>query len=355
MKRLLLVLAACGGDDAAVPDAPRVTPPTPDAAPSPAQLSARAFATTPTTVAVAETAALEVDITNLGGAFTGELQIDTPAQHTGCSDGFVRGGEMCELDLAIAPDHVGDLDVPITISASPGGSVTLHLPVTATAAPPLGVDPHALALGDVPLVGPAGQGGTGLLALRNNTSAPLGPISATIAGDAGFQVNDFDGCYGRTLAPVETCRIQVVYGPTTTAPGHATVTVAAGSEHTDVAITGTGTALLVAPGFNSDHLVVPDAYAGHSGGARRIQITNVVADALGPLEVKLTHADGSLANEFQLFGQNCIGATLGSFQICDVFVGLAKLDPGPATATLRIGTAATSVSTTLYGTAVEAP
>lgn len=355
MKRVLLLLAACGDTDPLTSpiDAPRIMP-TVDAPATPAVLTARVYAAPPT-VEVYETAHVLVDVTNLGGTAIDQVlwSDDASAVASGCEQGPLIGGALCELDFPIVLDHAGVTDVSIDVHSTAGDSVKLHVPVTAVAPSSLGADPRAIAFGRVALPGPFGGGTSQIITLRNNTASQLGPVAFSIAGDLDLTVSDFDSCMGASLQPSQLCRIQVFANPTTSSPLHATVSVTAGAEHVDIPVSATGTALLIAPGFTTDHVVVPDAYASTSGGSRHLAVTNVTTDSVGPLAVSITHADGTQANEFQLFGQNCVGAQLPGAHQCDLFIGLASLDAGMKTATLKISSGTTSESIALVGYVVD--
>lgn len=335
MKRWLLLLAACGSTETpGAVDAPTTIPV--DAPLPPALLTARIFPPVTPSVKQHQTFTFGVNVTNLGGTldpdpgFTADGMLDL---HN-CLP--IPAGGMCEYDVTETVDQLGAQSWSYSTFMPP---IAGTLAATGVAPDPLAADPDAVHFGPVQLN--QQQMPTRTVRLRNNASAPLGPLAIALTDDSHhFAITD-SHCIGTTLAVGTICDVVVSYAPTTSpplgsGPDNASLTITAGAQSIAVDLDGYGASLLLDPYSPTNQIQLPDAYAGTGGGSRVFTVMSFANENVGPLKVALLHTDGSPAPEISLRDDTCSGKTLSFAGTCTFGYGLAMPSPGMAVAVLEV-------------------
>jgi len=141
---------------------------------------------------------------------TGVDSVDFSTRSENCSGRLIEPGGECRVDLAFAPLEMGVRQAELEITANVRGQRAL-LPIAGEGvAPLLGSQPEKLDFGgeSVGATSPALD-----LDLVNRGTFPLSIRSVALTGsDAEFSIVG-NQCSSQTLAPAESCRLRIVFGP----------------------------------------------------------------------------------------------------------------------------------------------
>lgn len=176
--------------------------------------------------------------------------------------------------------------------------------------------------------------------VTNTGSAPTGTLTTSVSGGAAFAITT-DLCVGRSLAPAETCTLDVRFRPTTVGMHSATLTVGDGATTGTSSLRGTATPpspLQISPA-TFDFGVWPTMGAPVGPGPQVFTVTNS-GSTTGTLTVTAP-ADAT----FAITADTCAGTTLASGGTCRITVAFA---PGTSAG---VHTASLGVSASPGGTA----
>ncbi len=331
------LLAGCrfflpGADDDVVPDAGKDAPP-----PTPAVLavSPASIAFSPTPVGAKRSAML--DVANTGEANCGTISATSPnadleIQST-CTTLIGQG--TCTILATFAPTATETLDDDITVSASPGGTVVVHVTGSASATP------NVLSLSSLDLGGASFDMSSAPFAVTvtNDGSVATGPLTVDLPANSLFAIAS-DGCTNASVPPLASCAISIAYTPATMLGDRATLDV---TGIPGGAVSGT----LFGYGYHLD--VTPHPAAGFafpltpvgSTTSQTFTVTNGTTGTLGPLMTAFIPA----AVPFAISQDLCVGQSLAPGATCTLSVGFAPTVSGTVTAKLDARAITSSMST----------
>lgn len=172
---------------------------------------------------------------------------------------------------------------------------------------------------------------TQTISVVNNATVPTGIISLSKLGadPAEFTVT-MDTCTGLSLTAKSTCSLKVAFAPNGVGPKAAMVQLTATPGGTITAsASGTGEALRIA----TTPAEFGTAVLGDTSLAKTLTVTNVAANAVGPI---LTSLAGNHPGDFILSNDLCNNVTLPSMGTCTVDVQFKPTVLGPRDGLLRL-------------------
>jgi len=181
---------------------------------------------------------------SLGGA--GANQFTKPGD--ACDGQALAGGGTCTINVRFAPSGLGAQNATVTVTATPGGAVTIPVAGTGGSPAALAVNPTS---GDFGVVDVPNQSADTTFTVTNTGSVNATNLLVTLAGDIGEFVKTGDTCNGMlVLAPVAGgsagCTVKVAFKPTSFGTKNLTVTVSgrvansSGTTQATVSPTGVG-------------------------------------------------------------------------------------------------------------------
>ena len=268
------------------------------------------------TVANESEAAVALYSVNIEGA--GSSAFNTNGSNCGAS---LNPGQSCKITIRFAPGSEGDQRAFLHVRSegNPGEQVVELFGISAP--PQLSFEPESYEFG----LQPVKEGSTQTtLQLRNTGEGPV-QVSLEIAGSGS---NDFyigtSDCFGTTLAPNETCSIQVHFDPNQTGIYVAQVRARANNGATFSAeVSGTGGQAVL--GASPNPAGFGEATVGSAGLTRSITMTN---SGDFPGGFFLTLISGGDAASFQLLEEDCTGARLAPGGSCIARVLFQPTSPG---------------------------
>lgn len=302
------------------------------------------------------TATQTFTIANPGGTATGPLTTGLTGNDAGdfaisndtCAGQALDHGASCTIDVAFDPQSAGSKTASLSISGTPGGTVTSSLSGTGLASANLTITPNLQDFGSVVL----GQSSTDVsFAVVNTGGVATGALSQAVAGaDRADFVVVSSNCAGATLAPLASCTVIMKLAPTTTGSKGATLSVTATPG-------GAGTATLEGTGIAAGQIafVGPtsaaygDVTVGQTSASQTFTIQNTGAATTGPLSTAL---GGTEPAQFTIVpGSNgCQGTALAPSAQCTIAIQFAPTSGGPKSASLSImGSPGGSLSAGLSG------
>ena len=304
------------------------------AAPTPAHLaiSPKSFQYLPTAVG-ASSASQSFAVTNTGQSASGPLSIavtganisDFVLDSNTCATVLLAGG-ACSVSVHFAPTATGARSATLSVSGTPGGSVTSSLKGTGATAV-LAMSPVSHSYGSV-TIGASSVSQT--YTVTNKGLGASGPVSVTITGaDAGDFTENSTTC-GGPVAAGSSCTVSVTFTPAATGTRTATLTATASpGGSVTAALSGAGAAkalLAISPSSFDYGQVVP----GASSAAKTFTVTNKGLAPSGTLTAAL---GGTNAADFVVDSTTC-GAKLAVGASCTVQVHFAPAATGAVSATL---------------------
>ena len=306
------------------------------AAPRPANLAISPKSFQYVSVAVGTSSASQsFAVTNTGQSASGPLSVavtganisDFVVDSSTCTTALPAGG-ACSVSVHFAPTATGVRSATLSVSGTPGGSVTSSLKGTGATAV-LAMSPASHTYGSV-TIGASSVSQT--YTVTNTGQGASGPVSVSISGpDAGDFTENSTTC-GTPVAAGSSCTVSVTFTPTATGAHTATLTATASpGGSVTAALSGGGAAralLAISPPSFDYGQVVP----GTPAAAKTYTVTNNGLAPSGTLTVAL---GGTNAGDFVLDSTTC-GAKLAAGASCTVQVHFAPAVTGAADATLSV-------------------
>ena len=304
------------------------------AAPKPAKLaiSPKSFQYVPVEVGTSS-ASQSFAVTNTGQSASGPLHVavtgadpsDFVVDASTCATALPAGG-ACSVSVHFAPAAAGTRSATLSVSGTPGGSVTSSLKGTGASAV-LAMSPVSHGYGSVTIgASSVSQSYT----VTNKGLGASGPVSVAISGPGAGDFTENSTTCGTPVAAGSSCTVSVTFTPTATGSRTATLTATASpGGSVTAALSGSGAAkalLAIGPPSFDYGQVVP----GATSAAKSYTVTNNGLAPSGTLRVAL---GGTSAADFALDSTTC-GAKLAVGASCTVQVHFAPAATGAADATL---------------------
>lgn len=325
---LLIALLACLVPASALAAEEGFEPPLPEG-----PVLALAPVAFPKTTVGTESPSQPVDVVNEGGeaALIEGAGVEGPdaaafrVANNGC--GKLFPAEHCTVWVSFAPGETGEKQAFLTIKM--GNAPTATLPLAASSVPAqLEFAPASHDFGIV----------------RANETSSTG-LQLTNAGEATVQVNNLgvggpdsnyfwignSDCWGRTMAPGESCSLEANFNPREPRPYEAEVQVSANGSNFAAALTGSGGLAQLEPEVNPVDLGA--ATVGSHGEVRTIVLTNHGNFAGGYFIAVIAGGDSA---SFQLLDESCTGEPVAPEATCLARVRFTPQSPGPKRARLAL-------------------
>ena len=277
-------------------------------------------------------------VQNLGEGPTGALSVGKSGTDaamfsaSGCDGMTLSVGATCNIDVALTPTTVGSKSAQLTISGTPGGSVTTLLSGEGISASQLAIAPTAHGFASTQ-VGQSSSAFT--FTISNNSAGPSGTIKTVFTGIGASQfqlATAANHCDGVSLAQGQSCSVDALYSPTAGGPTSALLTVASPQAGTvSAGLSGLGLAsaqLAIAPAQKAFGAVLNGAHSV----TQTFTITNIGGQTSG---TPIAMLGGASSDQFEIVANGCtdvIPATQG----CIVQVRFSPTAVASATATLDI-------------------
>ncbi|MCC6997681.1 MAG: choice-of-anchor D domain-containing protein [Deltaproteobacteria bacterium] len=276
-------------------------------------------------------------VTNGGQSPTGSLTVSLTGgdasqfsiTSNGCMGMMVPAAGTCTVAVRFNPTTAGAKSASLTITGTPGGSVTAPLSGTGLSPPALSLSPGTQNFGDVI----TGNNSTQVFTLTNTGGVASGVPAASLGGaDMGMFSVSSNTCT-TTLAPAASCNIGVRFQPTSTGAKVGTLNISA---------TPGGAALAMLSGngippsaltFTPANLDLGNQLQGTSGTPMRLTVTNTGGATSGAVTVAL---GGTAAGEFAIAAQTCNGMTLAPAGTCTVDISFRPTSRGSKNASLNL-------------------
>ncbi|MGA8746392.1 MAG: choice-of-anchor D domain-containing protein [Solirubrobacterales bacterium] len=274
-------------------------------------------------VTVANESEAEVAIYGVNIEGAGSSAFNTNGSDCGPS---LSPGNSCKISIRFSPGSEGEERAFLHVR-SEGTPAEQIIELFGVAAPPvLSFEPESYEFG---LQSVKEGGAQTTMQLRNSGEGPV-QVSLEIAGS---ESNDFNigssDCYGSTIAPKETCSIQVQFNPNQPGFHVAQVRARANNGATFAAeVSGTGGQAVL---NGSPNPVSFGETALGGGVTRTITLTNS-GDLPGGFFIALI--SGGDAGSFQLLEENCTTARLEPDGSCTALLRFQPESPGPKSAKL---------------------
>lgn len=289
-----------------------------------------------------------ITLTNSGSAplqvndveMSGDIREFAIAEDT-CSDGAIAPEDTCDIQITFTPTTSGSHQAELSISHNAVGSphtISLSGSGTERSIPSINLDPLEFQFNEQAL-GTRSEIKT--VRLTNDGSAALEISNIAIAGN---QQNDFtlvtegDGScpLATSLAPQESCILQVRFAPTAEGRRRAELVItnsAANSPH-QLVLSGTGTATPQIPIFriSSTDLSFVDQVLGTQSDPKTITLKN---QGGGVLRVRSIDLAGEQAEDF-VADNGCANKALAAGEECAIAIRFSPTAPGDRRASLTI-------------------
>ncbi len=281
-------------------------------------------------------------------AITGANAGDFAVVSNTCS-GAIAGGDSCIVGIAFTASQTGARSATLTVNAGAGAVDTASLSGTGLAPALMSGNPPSLTFGSLQV----NTNSSGSLVTITNTGAvATGNISATLGGTNPGDFARTSNC--TTLAPNDSCTVNVIATPTVLGSRTATLTVQAnpgGMVVTNLSVTGLAPAnLTIGPAV----LNFGDTIQGKIAVAQSFTITNTGGVPSSTLTVSKSGNDAGL---FTISANTCLNVSLNAGAPCTVsltFNPLANTAIGGKTGTLTVAaTSGGTVNGNLSGTVLE--
>ncbi len=284
--------------------------------------------------------------TSLGGVQPGQFQITTNT----CMAALMPAA-TCAIEVKFAPAAPGAKSAVLSVSGTPGGTVSAALSGQGSANAALAISPTLADLGSV-IVGSSSDAFQ--FRVVNGGGVPSGALMTALAGpdSAAFSLVA-DGCTGRQLLPGGDCLLSVRFTPSAAGARSAILTVAGlPGGTTAAAVTARGLtpgALTISPGGRQFGGVL----LGSTADAAVFTITNTGSAPTGTLLVQVS---GLHPAQFPIVAgsNNCFNKILAPAASCTVSVAFTPAGAGDKSASLNVsGSPGGTVSASLAGTGLS--
>ena len=265
-----------------------------------------------------------------------------------CAKQPLAPGASCTVGVVMAPTAVGTPSAVLSVSGTPGGTVSVNLSGTAVTPGAIAVTPSPEDFGSVT----AGTGSsTRTLTLTNGGGASTGPVglAATGTDQDSFTVIAGGTCVaGQTLSPGKSCTAVVRFAPSTSGSKAASLTASADPGGPGVASL-TGVALTPAAlGFDKGTYSAETVSVGATNTVTLTLQNSGMSDS-GPLPVLATTGDAAFS---VTAGGTChTGVAVPAGMSCTIVVKLAPSSFGAKNGSISVtaspgGTATASLTGT---------
>ena len=293
-------------------------------------------------------------VTNGGGQTTGPLAsvlggtdgADFLVDSDGCTNRTLASGATCSVTVRFAPGTLGPKTASLSVSGTPGGSISAPLTGTSVAPAALTITPTPQSFGAL-LIGQTGAPIT--FTVTNTGAVPTGALATGLTGaEAAEFTRESDGCAGAVLGAGLSCTIAVRFAPVVAGPKTASLGVS-GTPGGAVssALSGTGLApaqLSIAPASQDFGTLV----AGQTGGGVSFTVSNTGGVATGTLSVGLP------GGQFEIVSDGCAASALGAHTSCTISARFAPTSAGTKLATLTVsGSPGGSATASFTGVALQ--
>ena len=304
------------------------------ATPTPAKLSIAPQSYQYGSVAVGGSSASQsFAVTNTGQSASGPISVAVTGTNTAdfvidansCTATLAAGGN-CSVSVRFTPAAAGARTATLSVSGTPGGSVTSSLKGTGATAK-LVLSPASHGYGSVTI---GASSDSQSYTVTNTGLAASGPVAVAITGTDAGDFNLVSSTCGGQIAAGSSCTVGVAFAPS--APGSRTATLTAtaspgGSDTAALSGTGAAKALLAISPPTFDYGQVAD---GATSAVESYTVTNTGLAASGKLTVGIAGTD---AADFGLDSTTC-GAKLAVGASCTAQVQFTPAAAGLADATL---------------------
>ncbi len=289
----------------------------------------------------------DIVVRNTGNMPTGAVNVNLSAPagvfgvNTNCSAPLAPNA-TCNVSLTYKPSVAGIEQGDLSLSASPGGTTTLH--ITGTGANiSISTTPTSRDFGNA-IVG--NQSGLQSVTLVNTGSATIVP-QTTISNNTNFMFA-FDGCGGSAINAGGSCQMDLRMIPQTIGPKTGTLSIDANGSVASVALSGLGIS------EDGAHLAASpvtlnfgDETVGATTAAQMLTITNTGGTTTSAISIGL--AGGSPGS----FAVTSTCTTLAPGASCTAMVTFAPQATGNVTTNLTASaTGAASTTVMLFGTGI---
>lgn len=294
---------------------------------------------------------VSINVANIGGSTTGAITAAVSGTDAAafaivtntCTT--LAASATCQLTLRFTPAKLGAAAATLTVSGTPGGSVTTSLNGTGITTGGLTLDPTTFGFATTQ-VGATSSANT--FTVTNSGGTAIGPIVINFSGADANQFRDVGGadtCTAATLQPAGKCTFQINFAPESVGNKSASVIVSASGVSVTAALTGAGTPppqLAITP--NSQNF--GSVGVGDTASPLSFTITNIGGAATSVPAITLT---GTNASQFAQTN-NCTAALAPLTGTCTVAVTFTPTAVGAATATITAAAATGgTVSASVFG------
>lgn len=264
-----------------------------------------------------------------------------------CAGETLAAGASCTVEVRYAPSAAGTHSGSLSVTSSPGGTVTAALQGAAVAPASLRLTPTSQSFGSV-VTGSSSADVT--FTLRNAGGIATGTISQSLTGANASEFRVVTStCAGAPLDGGDTCTVVVRFSPSSAGTKAASLELTDGTLTASAALDGEG----LAPGNITIDPTTRDfgtSAVGTAIGATTFTIRNSGSTPTGVLTAAVAGANPA-DFPFVGSGDGCSGSTLAAGATCTVAVQFQPSAAGPRGATLRVqGTPGGSVTAALSGT-----
>jgi hypothetical protein len=305
-------------------------------------------------VQVGDSGSVSISITNAADDYSGTIDVTIggpDAALFSISDGwsapcrgrFLFGDASCSFSVVYQPlVETTSVQATVTVTATPGGTLTLPVHATAVALHDLVVSPTSS------FISHGEESAAQTVTVTNVTSLPAGPLTASLSSTEFVFVSD--GCSGQTLASGASCTMHIALEPTGTGTPVATLSVGGHLEHDfSDGITLHGYATFPLLSVTPDRFSFGAIAVGQKSATASFTVKDISPNVTASSSVYLFGGD---ASDFVLDGDGCdIAVAPGNS--CGVRASFAPRSAGAKATTLvvRDPIAEYSVGVALSGTA----
>ena len=348
---VVTVLGGCGDNGVLPIDAPDIDAAI-DAALPPAQLSISPLTSDFGSVTVGMASSASFTVSNTGGITSGSIsaQIMGAAasnfsiETNSCTT--LAPNATCTIAVSFAPASPGGKTANLSVSATPGGSVSSSINGTGVGIGNLTISPSSNAFGNV-VVG-ATSATTATFTVTNTGGTPTGALVVTAGGsDPGDFVTQSDTCGGVMVPAAGTCVITVSFQPGSAGAKSASFQITGAPGGTvNAAVSGTGLAQALLA-INPTLVDFGSVVTGGMSSNQTFTVTNTGGVASGTLTPALSGTD---ATHFTIVSGNC-GAALNPNSSCNVTLQFRPTSTGAKAAQLAVSaTPGGTANATVQGT-----
>jgi hypothetical protein len=245
----------------------------------------------------------------------------------GSNCGTLQPGEYCAVGIALKPGNAGAMKTTLYARFA-GGRPEQSFEVSGVSVPPhFSFAPGSHDFGLLPIHSEAGRT-TFQLENDGQALAQVGSLNFSGGNSNGFWFGGSD-CWGRWLAPGESCSIEIGFGPNETGSFATQLQVSSGSENFTAALSGEGGRPIVEATPNPADF--GPVTVGSTGAIETIAIAN---SGSVPTSFFIGIVAGGDSGSFKLLDENCSGLPLMPAGSCVAHIRFMPQSAGPKLARL---------------------